>query len=104
VEVFVITPCNNNKPDGGRQMNSSGIRITRKHSGHNNNDNSKSTNHLLALKKTTQNFPLLQHTLLATERGSSLRETKSRGKLRMGSTSKPLLVLSKEQRKNPFHR
>ena len=75
-----------------------------KHNSHNH------AHSLTQLKKTTQNFPLLQHELreppklVSKPLGESLtlRQTKSRGKLRTGSINKPTLILSKEQRKNPF--
>ena len=64
----------------------------------------RSSMSLSQLKKTTQNFPLLQNTLPASERNAILRKNLSSGKLRVGSTNKPTVMLNKEQRKNPFHK
>lgn len=55
------------------------------------------------LKKTTENFPSLRNDYII-ERYScaSFKETKGKGKLHLGNIAKPTIILSKEERLNPW--
>lgn len=64
---------------------------------------SPSTNTLHSLKKTSQNFPSLRNDLIV-ERYSraSFKEAKGKGRLHLGSIAKPAVVLSREERLDPW--
>jgi hypothetical protein len=83
-------------------MKTSSLKLTRNASLH-QHPHAKSTINLSQLKRAAQNFPFLQRQP-SSERHLEARISKSRGKLRVGSNAKASLVLSKEQRKDPFHR
>lgn len=55
------------------------------------------------LKKTTENFPSLKNNYII-ERYShaSFKEAKGKGKLHLGNIAKPAIILSKEERLNPW--
>lgn len=62
----------------------------------------KSTATLHELKKTAQNFPALRNDLIVERYSRASMKERGRGRLVLGNVARPAVVLSKEERLNPW--
>jgi len=65
----------------------------------------RSTTKLAEIKRIVENIPLQKRTSVGVAekiKGNSMRELKPKGKLVLGQNNKPVMILSRDERLNPW--